>query len=102
MGIGDDTAGSSSPAAAAASLRRDDKDEDVVDSLTQRMVEAMGSEDHEITTWSQDERTNTVFGEFCFLGAYRVIGVIRLPAGTENGMQYSALTKPSLGYRKQS
>jgi hypothetical protein len=47
-----------------AVLRSDTEEEDVVDSLTQRMVEALGTtEDHEIITWSQGEKTNTMFGK---------------------------------------
>ena len=50
----------------SAALRSEQSNEDVLDSLTQKMASALGSlgDDHEVDTWTKDERVNTVFGEF--------------------------------------
>ena len=54
----------------SAALRSEESSEDVLDSLTQKMASALGSLgddcDHEVDTWTKDERVNTVFGEFGF------------------------------------
>ena len=52
----------------SAALRSKESSEDELDSLTQKMASALGSlgedNDHEIDTWTKDERVNTVFGEW--------------------------------------